>query len=471
VAVVVLLAVALTFAVVYNSTGSQLRTQIDRSIHSGAAQLRHAMTERPSSSARALLTTARRYAAAQPYTSSALLLFVLIPGVGRASNHLELFGTDRPDDGESAAEQHLENRAGRRLAQPRVGYSTQLESDTGTLRLFQIRFSVDGHAAYAGAAEPLAAVDHAQEVVAHSFELAGALALVLAMLAAYAVGSRITGPIRRSAAVAARIDGGDLTPRIALPRGASVELQILAEAFNHMLDRLESAFAAQREFVADASHELRTPLTVLRGQLDVLAGAEAEADGLLSRAEVERVERLMQSEVARLTRLVDDLLLLAQSDRDDFLHVSVVALDELVTELWDGLSLIAERNFEIGALAPVTVRADPDRLAQALRNLARNAIAHTRAPDGLVRVDVSARGNGIVRITVSDDGPGVPREARQRVFERFYRTDAARTRSEGGAGLGLAIVRAIADAHHGSVRVTEAPSGGAAFELDLPGGR
>ncbi len=238
-----------------------------------------------------------------------------------------------------------------------------------------------------------------------------------------------------------------------------------------MLDRLESAFAAQREFVADASHELRTPLTVLRGQLDLLVGVEGEADGSLDRAEVERVERLMQSEIARLTRLVDDLLLLAQSDRDDFLHVSVVALDELVTELWDGLSLIAERDFEIGALPALTVRADPDRLAQALRNLARNAIAHTRAPNGLVRVDVSARGNGIVRITVSDDGPGVPREARQRVFERFYRTDAARTRSEGGAGLGLAIVRAIADAHHGSVRVTEAPSGGAAFELDLPTGR
>jgi two-component system, OmpR family, sensor kinase len=471
VAGVVLLAVALTFAVVYHYTGSQLKAQIDRSVRSGAAQLAHAMTERPSSSARGVLTTARRYVATQPYTGSALLLFVLIPGVGRASNHPELFGTDRPEDGESAAEQARENRQGQRLARPRLGYSSQLAPDTGMLRMFQVRFSVDGRAAYAGAAEPLESADHAQEVVAHSFELAGALALVLAMLAAYAVGSRITGPIRRSAAVAARIDGGDLTPRISLPRGTSGELETLAEALNHMLDRLESAFAAQREFVADASHELRTPLTVLRGQLDLLVGAEGEADGSLDRAEVERVERLMQSEIARLSRLVDDLLLLAQSDRDDFLHVSVVALDELVTELWDGLSLIAQRNFEIGALPALTVRADPDRLAQALRNLARNAIAHTRAPNGLVRIDVSARGNGIVRITVSDDGPGVPSEARQRVFERFYRTDAARTRSEGGAGLGLAIVRAIADAHHGSVRVTKAPSGGAAFELDLPTGR
>ena len=94
---------------------------------------------------------------------------------------------------------------------------------------------------------------------------------------------------------------------------------MLAEALNHMLDRLAAAFDAQREFVADASHELRTPLTVLRGQLDVLAAGDRE-DGSLSADELERVERLMQAEIARLTRLVDDLLLLAQSDRDDFLH-------------------------------------------------------------------------------------------------------------------------------------------------------
>ncbi len=120
------------------------------------------------------------------------------------------------------------------------------------------------------------------------------------------------------------------------------------------------------------------------------------------------------------------------------------------------------------------VQADPDRLAQALRNLARNAIAQTQAPDGLVRVDLTRPDPGTVRISVSDDGPGIPPELRRRVFERFYRTDKARTRAEGGAGLGLAIVEAIAEAHHGTVRVTESRAGGAAFTLDLPldwGGR
>ena len=199
----------------------------------------------------------------------------------------------------------------------------------------------------------------------------------------------------------------------------------------------------------------------------MLTGGDRQ-DGSLSAEELERVQRLMEAEIARLSRLVDDLLLLVQSDRDDFLRLTPVRLDELVTELWDGLSLIAERDFKIGRLEPVTVQADPDRLAQALRNLARNAIAQTEAPDGLVAVDVTRDSAGIVRITVSDDGPGIPLELRQRVFERFYRTDDARTRAEGGAGLGLAIVRAIAEAHNGSVRVTDSPAGGAAFALDLP---
>ena len=294
--------------------------------------------------------------------------------------------------------------------------------------------------------------------------------LVLAtLLAAYLIGTRIAAPIRRSAEVAARVDGGDLSPRIRLPASANSDLLVLADALNHMLDRLAAAFATQREFIADASHELRTPLTVLRGQLDVLSGDRD--DGSLSAAELERVQRLMEAEIARLTRLVDDLLVLAQSDRDDFLYPTEVRLDELVTELWDGLSLIAARDFQIGQLEPVTVRADPDRLAQALRNLARNAIAYTAEPDGLVRVDITRRGPATVRITVSDDGPGIPPELRQRVFERFFRADKARTSAAGGAGLGLAIVHAIAEAHHGSVTVIDSAAGGAAFALDLPAGR
>jgi signal transduction histidine kinase len=469
VAAVVLVVLAATFAVVYDSTGSQLHAQIDRSIRGSALQLRGAIVQRRGVSASSVLARARRYATSQPYANSSVLLFVIVPGVGTTSNHPELFGSVGTDSRESGPEQAQENAEGRRMERPTVGYSTKVAPDTGSVRLFEVSFRVGRRVAYAGAGEPLATVDHAQEVVRHSFELAGAIGLALALLAAYLVGTRVTAPIRRSSEVAARVDAGDLSPRIRLPGSASSELLVLAEALNHMLDRLATAFATQREFVADASHELRTPLTVLRGQIDVLSGGD-RADGSLSAAELERVQRLMEAEVARLTRLVDDLLVLAQSDRDDFLYPTRVRLDELVTELWDGLSLIAERDFQVGPLEPLTVTADPDRLAQALRNLARNAITHTRAPDGLVRVDVTRHEQATVRITVSDDGPGIAPELRQRVFERFFRTDEARTRAAGGAGLGLAIVQAIAEAHHGAVHVSESAAGGAAFALDLPSG-
>ena len=123
------------------------------------------------------------------------------------------------------------------------------------------------------------------------------------------VGTRMARPLRRMAAVAARVDAGDLHPRIHDLGGEAGELQVLADAFNHMLDRLTEAFAGQRAFVADASHELRTPLTVIRGQLEVLAAQTAP-----SVSEVRRVERLVQAEIARISRLVDDLLLLAKAE-------------------------------------------------------------------------------------------------------------------------------------------------------------
>ena len=160
---------------------------------------------------------------------------------------------------------------------------------------------------------------------------------------------------------------------------------MLADSFNHMLDRLDEAFSSQREFVADASHELRTPLTVIRGQLEVLAAQEHPSE-----AEVRRVERLVQAEITRLTRLVDDLLLLTQAERVDFLRPESIDLSPFVDELWDGLSLTAERRFELGRSRRGRCSADPDRLAQAVRNLARNAIEHTAEPDGLVRLEVSA---------------------------------------------------------------------------------
>jgi signal transduction histidine kinase len=231
-----------------------------------------------------------------------------------------------------------------------------------------------------------------------------------------------------------------------------------------MLDRLGAAFAAQREFVADASHELRTPLTVIRGQLELLAATDSPTS-----EEIERVERQVSSEIARIGRLVDDMLLLAQTERTDFLRPRPIDLGPFVSELWDGLSLTAERRFELDSPPEGTLLADPDRLAQALRNLARNAVEHTVAPDGLVRLEVEPVGTDRLLFAVLDDGPGIPASERDRVFARFHRTDPDRSRASGGAGLGLAIVQAIVEAHGGSVSAAQADSGGARIEVELPG--
>ena len=266
------------------------------------------------------------------------------------------------------------------------------------------------------------------------------------------------------AAVTARVDAGDLHPRIGDPGARSDEVRVLAEAFDHMLDRLTEAFAGQRAFVADASHELRTPLTVIRGQIEVLA---AQRDP--SAEEVRRVERLVQGEIARIGRLVDDLLLLARSEHTQFLRVEPIELVPYVRELWAGVMLLADRAFELGPVPAGVLRADPDRLAQALRNLLTNAIEHTAPAHGLVRLRVERAPAGRLRFLVEDDGPGIAPAERERVFDRFNRTDSARDRASGGTGLGLAIVRAIVEAHGGRVAAGESGTGGARIELELGG--
>ncbi len=483
VAFVVIATLVVSFVFVYNDAASRLQADLDHDIRGSTGQLARALTLPPGTSSRELMATARRYVSSQPFGRASALLFLLVPGVGTASNHPELFGRARPDN-ESPAQQALERRVGQLLAVPRGGYNTREAPDVGSLRFYEQRFMTAGRVAYAGAAQPLSTIRQTEAGIARSFLLGGGIVLLLALAAAYLIGTGISAPMRRLAAVAARVGAGDLAPRVHASPSSSRELLVLAEAFNHMLDRLSHAFEGQREFIADASHELRTPLTVIRGQLEVLA-----SDERASRYDLLHAERQMQAEVARITRLVDDLLLLAQSDQREFLHLADVELNEFVTDLWDSLSLTAERNFEIGRVAPDTtwgpnfgghvaakatpvwVRADPDRLAQALRNLARNAIEHTEAPDGLVRIDVEAGSPGKIVLAVSDDGPGIREEFREDVFERFYRTDPARTRAAGGAGLGLAIVKAIAEAHGGTVSVTDSifgGAGGARFILQLP---
>jgi signal transduction histidine kinase len=137
-----------------------------------------------------------------------------------------------------------------------------------------------------------------------------------------------------------------------------------------------------------------------------------------------------------------------------------------VHDVFDAVSLTADRDFELGTVSDVSIEADPDRLAQVIHNLAQNAVAHT-PEGGLVRLSAAANGR-YVRFAVEDDGPGIPPDQRDRIFDRFHRTDISRARTTGGSGLGLAIARALVEAHGGRIRAGASPEGGARLEFDLP---
>jgi two-component system, OmpR family, sensor kinase len=465
IALVVLVCTGITFVAVYRGTGAQLRNQIDREVSGDATDLARNLTLSEDRAPKEVAEAAARYIRGQPFSASSTLLFAIVPRGGTSTNRPELFAGAKPDRGETAAQQAAENRLSTRLLSAGEGYSTLTLPDVGNLRLLKrVAVISGGLRVTVGAAEPLGPVVHAQRGVAQAFILAGILALAGALLASYLIGTRVSLPLRRMAAVAARVDAGDLHPRIHDAGSQGREVGVLADAFNHMLDRLTAAFAGQRAFIADASHELRTPLTVISGQLEVLA-AQASPSG----DEVRRVERLVQSEIGRITRLVDDLLLLVKTEQTQSLRIEPIDLPAYVRELWDGMKLLAPRRFELGSVPEGVLAADPDRLAQALRNLVSNAIEHTAAERGLVRMRIETGGRGRIRFLVEDDGPGIPSQERERVFDRFNRVDAARDRASGGTGLGLAIVRAIAEAHGGSVAAGESPEGGARIELELSG--
>jgi two-component system OmpR family sensor kinase len=474
VAAVVLICTAVSFLAVYHGTGTQLRHQVDREIAGDLDEFARAVSvtdRRPHGAAAA----ARGYVLGQPFSASSTLQFAIVTSAGRTTkgrgggtetvaNRPELFGQVNSDHSESAFEQAKENRLSHQLLTVHDGYSTLSLADVGDLRLLKRTLSLPGGTSVTvGVGEPLAGVAHAQRGVARAFILAGLLALASALGASFLIGTRFTLPLRRMAAVAAKVNAGDLDPRIHDVGRRGDEVRMLAETFNHMLDRLTDAFAGQRAFLADASHELRTPLTVIRGQLEVLA-----AQPHLPAQEVRRVESLVQAEIARIARLVDDLLLLAKAEQTEFLRPEPIDLEPYVHELWDGVSLLAPRRFELGPVPKGTLTADADRLAQALRNLLANAIEHTAPERGLVRLEVQRRGPDRLCFLVSDDGPGIPDAERDRVFDRFHRTDSARDRASIGTGLGLAIVRAIAEAHGGRALVADPSIGGARIELELP---
>jgi two-component system, OmpR family, sensor kinase len=340
-----------------------------------------------------------------------------------------------------------------------VAVRIQMSRESAVIRHEEGREAVEPGAGTGEQHEQVSAspIEDAHSDVEKTFFLVGGITLVTALLAGYLLAARTASPLRRFAATAARVDAGDLTPRLDSEPSSAAELRALAEAFNHMLDRLDDAFSRQRRFVSDASHELRSPLTAVRGQLEVLARSERP-----DAAEVRRVEALAMAELSRVERLVEELLGLARLDEGQGPALAEIHAAPFLRELAVG----APGGARVGALADGRLEADPDLLARVVRNLLDNARRHA-GPEGLVWLSSSATGD-VLRIIVDDDGPGIRPDERERVFDRFHRSDAARARTSGGTGLGLAISQAITLAHGGRIWVEESPSGGARLSVELP---
>jgi two-component system, OmpR family, sensor kinase len=295
--------------------------------------------------------------------------------------------------------------------------------------------------------------DEIADAINTGLVVAGAM-LVVAALVGWVVAGRILRPIREVTDTARAISDSDLSRRIEVE--GDDEIAELARTFNAMLDRLETGFATQRAFVDDAGHELRTPITIVRGHLELLGDDPDERREAVA---------LVTDELDRMSRIVDDLLLLAKLEHPEFLRPQRVEVEPFTAELFAKAQTLEDRRWRLAEAARGSVVADQQRLTQAVMNLARNAVEHTD-PDATITLG-SAAFNGEVRFWVADTGPGIAGDEQAAIFERFARGGDRRRRSE-GAGLGLAIVRAVAEAHGGRVELDSRPGAGARFTISVP---
>jgi heavy metal sensor kinase len=371
-----------------------------------------------------------------------------------------------PPDSVTAAAHRLALRAG-----PSPSFTT-LGEEAGSYRALAETSTLAGHRLSVVAVQTRHAVAETLEEVAAGYYVVIPLILVVATAGGYLLARRALAPMAELTRRTRAIGASNLDERLTAP-DAHDEVGQLAGVMNDLLARVETAFAQQRRFVADASHELRTPVAAVCAEADVALDAPSRPE-----AEYRESLRVVRDAGRRLSRVVEDLFLLARIDAG---HLPVVReplyVDELLTDVARSLRALAQSRsvrIEVAPASEAPYVGDGGLLIRLLVNLLDNAIKHSPA-GGVVHVRL-AEEDGAYRVEVRDEGPGVPPEARERIFDRFFRLDPSRSRAErtatGGAGLGLAIARWVAQAH-GGVLVCESSNGatpplGGVFVAILP---
>ncbi|MDO4631501.1 MAG: ATP-binding protein [Corynebacterium sp.] len=289
----------------------------------------------------------------------------------------------------------------------------------------------------------------------------GLVVMLIAVVIAWLIATQIIDPIRTLRHTASQITDSDLTSRV--PVTGEDEIADLARTFNRMLDRIDSAYKAQRQFVDDAGHELRTPITVIRGHLELLDTATYE--------QRERSIKLCMDELDRMTRMVNDLLTLAIADADgpSFLHLQPTDLTELTIDIEDKAHMVSGGRAQVTEIAEGFVLADAQRVTEAILELTRNAVKYTN--DDSPIIIGSTNRDGQIEFSVRDYGPGIDNKTQEILFHRFNRGEQSLSSDQlpkKGAGLGLSIVKVIAEAHGGHAWVKSEPGLGSTFGITFP---
>ncbi len=451
-------AVAASFFALHATTAANLRSRIDRELNEQYAEFQqHALSGGRVTDPASLRAASDRFVAGQRYHPEARIYVISPQGIAPVTNQTRIVD-------EELTESRSGNESGEAdpggIVSAGDGLTTISTDETGKLRVLTQPVIVGGNRVGTfRVADPLTSVDQALQSLRNRFIAVGLGALVLSVAIAIWLANLITRPLRRMAAVASAVDSGDLSHRI--DYSGEDEVGVLADSFNHMMDRLEEGFRLQRDFVSDASHELRSPLTVLRGRIEQLADHSEDREAVEAEA-----DELMR-EVRRMERLTDDMLTLAKAERGGLVQTRRVPIDGFIEDLRRDLPLLGSRHYNVDSTLHGELEADPDRLAQVLRNLVTNAVRHTGS-DGHIDISIGSE-NGAAVFAVADDGTGIEPDQLSRVFDRFHRTDEGRSRAEGGSGLGLAIARAIVEAHGGTISAVSMPGQGATIRFWIPG--